>query len=65
VREWLARVGVTPLFIEPGRSWEKRLHRSFNGKLRDELLDRALFYTLAEAQLLTEWWPAGAVATDS
>jgi len=56
VREWLARVGVTPLFIEPGSPWENGYIESFNGKLRDELLDRELFYTLAEAQILTEWW---------
>ena len=55
VREWLARVGVTPLFIEPGSPWENGYIESFNGKLRDELLDRELFYTLAEAQILTEW----------
>jgi len=56
VREWLARVGVTPLFIAPGSPWENGYIESFNGKLRDELLDRELFYTLAEAQILTEWW---------
>jgi transposase InsO family protein len=56
VREWLARVGVTSLFIEPGSPWENGYIESFNGKLRDELLYRELFYTLAEAQILTEWW---------
>jgi putative transposase len=56
VREWLARVGVTTLFIEPGSPWENGYIESFNGKLRDELLDREIFYTLAEAQVLTEWW---------
>ena len=54
VREWLARVGVTPLFIAPGSPWENGYIASFNGKLRDELLDRELFYTLAEAQILPE-----------
>ena len=54
VREWLARVGVTLLFIEPGSLWENGYIESFNGKLRDELLDRELFYTLAEAQILPE-----------
>jgi len=48
----LARVGVTPLFIEPGSPWENGYIESFNGKLRDELLDRELFYTLAEARIL-------------
>jgi transposase InsO family protein len=56
VREWLARVGVTTLFIEPGSPWENGYIESFNGKLCDELLDRELFYTLAEAQVLTECW---------
>jgi putative transposase len=56
VREWLARVGVTTLFIEPGSPWENGYIESFNGKLRDELLDREIFYTLAEAQVITEWW---------
>jgi putative transposase len=56
VREWLARVGVTTLFIEPGSPWENGYIESFNGRLRDELLDREIFYTVAEAQVLTEWW---------
>ena len=56
VREWLARVGVTTLFIEPGSPWENGYIESFNGRLRDELLDREIIYTLAEAQVLTEWW---------
>jgi transposase InsO family protein len=56
VRALLARVGVTTLFIEPGSPWENGYIESFNGKLGDELLDREIFYTLAEAQVLTEWW---------
>ena len=56
VRKWLARVGVTPLFIGPGSPWENGYIESFNGKLRDELLDRELFYTLAEAHILQERW---------
>ena len=59
VRAWLAPVGVTTLFIEPGSPWENGYIESFNGKLRDELLDREIFYTLAEAQVLTEWWRQG------
>ena len=43
---------VRPLFIEPGSPWENGYIESFNGKLRDELLDRELFYTLREAQVL-------------
>ena len=56
VREWLARLGVTTLYIAPGSPWENGYVESFNGKLRDELLDREIFYTLQEAQLLIERW---------
>ncbi len=56
VREWLSRVSVQTLFIEPGSPWENGYVESFNGKLRDELLDREIFYTLTEAQVLIERW---------
>ncbi len=56
VREWLAQVGVKTLFIEPGSPWENGYCESFNGKLRDELLDREIFYTLLEAKVLIERW---------
>jgi transposase InsO family protein len=46
VRDWLGRIGVTTLFIEPGSPWENGYNESFNGKLRDELLDREIFYSL-------------------
>jgi len=56
IRKWLSRIGVKTLFIEPGSPWENGYIESFNGKLRDELLNREVFYTLAEAQvLITEW----------
>ena len=56
VREWLGRIGVKTLFIEPGSPWENGYIESFNGKLRDELLDREIFDTLLEAKVLTERW---------
>ena len=56
VREWLSRVGVQTLFIEPGSPWENGYCESFNGKLRDELLNREIFYSLKEVQILTERW---------
>jgi putative transposase len=56
VRQWLARVGVKTLFIERGSPWENGYIESFNGKMRDELLDREIFYTLREAQILIEDW---------
>ena len=56
VREWLERVGVKTLFIEPGSPWENGYVESFNGKLRDELLNGEIFYTLREAQVIIERW---------
>ena len=56
VREWLADLGVTTLFIEPGSPWENGYIESFNGKLRDELLNGEIFYTLKEAQILVANW---------
>jgi transposase InsO family protein len=56
VRRWLSRVGVKTLFIEPGSPWENGYIESFNGKLRDELLNGEIFYTLWEAQVLGERW---------
>jgi len=56
VREWLAWLEVRTLYIEPGSPWENGYSESFNGKLRDELLDQEIFYTLQEARVLIEWW---------
>jgi len=56
VRGWLADLGVTTLFIEPGSPWENGYIESFNGKLRDELLNGEIFYTLKEAQILIANW---------
>ena len=44
------------LFIEPGSPWENGYNESFNGKLSDELLNREIFYSLKEAEILTEQW---------
>jgi len=56
VRKWLAELGVKTLFIEPGSPWENGYIESFNGKMRDELLNMELFTTLMEAQVLIEEW---------
>ena len=56
VRYWLERLGVQTLFIEPGSPWENGYNESFNGKLRDELLNGEIFTTLLEAQVLIEDW---------
>ena len=56
VRKWLGRMGVKTLFIEPGSPWENGCIESFNGKMRDELLDREIFTTLEEARVLINQW---------
>jgi len=56
IRKWLTRLGVKTLFIEPGSPWENGYIESFNGKLRDELLNREIFTTLVEAKVLIEQW---------
>jgi len=56
VRTWLSELSVKTLFIEPGSPWENGYIESFNGKLRDELLDGEIFDTLFEAQVLVERW---------
>jgi hypothetical protein len=56
VRTWLGQVGVKTLFIEPGSPWENGYNESFNGKLRDELLNREWFRNRAEAKVLIEQW---------
>ena len=56
VREWLARLDVKTLYIEPGSPWENGYNESFNGKLRDELLNGEIFYSLKEAQVMIERW---------
>jgi len=56
LREWLTRIGSKTLFTEPGSPWENGFNESFNGKLRDELLNGEIFYTLKEAKVLIEEW---------
>jgi len=56
VREWLGKIGVKTLYIEPGSPWENGYVESFNGKLRDELLNGEIFYTVKEAKVLIESW---------
>jgi len=56
VRQWLADVEVQTLYIEPGSPWENGYIESFNGKLRDELLNVEIFDTLLEAKVLIERW---------
>ena len=56
VREWIAAVGAKTAYIEPGSPWENGYVESFNARLRDELLDGEIFYTLREAQIVIESW---------
>jgi transposase InsO family protein len=56
VRSWLSKLQIKPLFIEPGSPWENGYIESFNGKMRDELLNGEIFYSLKEAQILIGMW---------
>lgn len=56
VRDWLKRVEVQTLFIEPGSPWENGYIENFNGKLHNELLAREWFNMLLEAKVLVERW---------
>ena len=56
IRQWLKDLGVKTLYIESGSPWENGYIESFNGKLRDELLNVEIFTTLFEAQVLVENW---------
>jgi putative transposase len=52
----LRELGQRTLFIDPGSPWENRHIGSFNGKLRDEMLNQDMFYALREARVLTMHW---------
>ncbi|MGC9420801.1 MAG: IS3 family transposase [Rhodovulum sp.] len=56
VRDWIAAVGAKTAYIEPGSPWENGYCESFNAKLRDELLNGEIFYSLAEAKIVIESW---------
>ena len=56
VQTWIKAVGAKTAYIEPGSPWENGCIESFNARLRDELLNGELFYTLTEAQIIIERW---------
>jgi transposase InsO family protein len=56
LRAWLKNIGVRTTYIEPGSPWENGYIESFNGKMRDELLNGEVFDTLDEAKVLAEKW---------
>jgi putative transposase len=59
VCRWLERMGVKTVFIEPGSPWENGYNESFNGKLRDEMLNREIFYNIKEALAIITQCRAG------
>ena len=56
VQDWIGAVGARTAYIAPGSPWENGFIESFNARLRDELLDGEIFYTLREAQIVIESW---------
>jgi putative transposase len=56
VQAWITGVGAKTAYIAPGSPWENGYIESFNARLRDELLDGEIFYSLREAQILIESW---------
>ena len=56
VREWITAVGAKTAYIEPGSPWENGYIESFNARLRDELLNGEIFYSLREAEIVLESW---------
>jgi transposase InsO family protein len=57
VQQWIAVAGAKTAYIERGSPWENGFIESFNARLRDELLNGEIFYTLREAQIVIESWP--------
>jgi transposase InsO family protein len=56
LRKWLASIGVKTAYIEPGSPWDNGYCESFNGTLRNELLNGEIFYGVKEAQVLVNQW---------
>ena len=56
VQEWITAVGAKTAYIAPGSPWENGYIESFNARLRDELLNGEIFYSLNEAQIVIESW---------
>jgi transposase InsO family protein len=56
VQDWINAVGARTAYIAPGSPWENGFIESFNARLRDELLDGEIFYSLKEAKIVIESW---------
>ncbi len=54
IRAWMASAGLETLYIDPGAPWENGYAESFNGKVRDELLDAEEFGSVLEAKVLAK-----------
>jgi putative transposase len=57
VQEWIVAVGAKTAYIERDSPWENGYIESFNARLRDELLNGEIFYTLREAQIVIGYKP--------
>jgi transposase InsO family protein len=58
LQRWLERAAVNTLYIQKASPWENGYVESFNGKLRDELLNRELFLSVPEARYVLDEWRA-------
>ena len=56
VQEWIRAMGAKTAYIMPGSPWENGFIEYFNARLRDELLDGEIFYSLAKARIIGESW---------
>ena len=56
VADWCRFNGVGSIFIDPGSPWQNAWIESFNGRLRDELLNGWQFNSLLEAKVIIEDW---------
>ena len=56
VRDWISAVGAKTPYIAPGSPWENGYIESFNARLRDELLNGEIFYSLQQAKIVIESW---------
>jgi transposase InsO family protein len=56
VKKWLENLGVETLYIALGSPWENGYIESFNGRLRDELLNRELFLSINKLKYVVDRW---------
>ena len=54
VADWCRFNGTNSVFIDPGSPWQNAWIESFNGRLRDELLNGRHFDNLLEARVIIE-----------